>query len=348
MWKSRTKITEIVNGKEKINTERAILLEEATWEKASEWLALQQVIDLEETQEKQKDKIDEVKWRLKLYENFPIQELVRRGILTGTRDVNALISQTKQLFGITNLSEELFPQAINYRKTDFPGVNKKNLGVWLKLSEIASVRINSQFSVPAYDEYGLTELLKKFSGMSTQEETGVSLIFEELRKVWVIVVVLKHFEKTKIDGACYWNEKVDKPVVVLSLRYHRLDNFWFTLSHEIGHIIKHKDFLKANENSFIEFGNIDNLGEAQKQQEVEADKFAQDVLIDEDIRKGLIKTPFLTPRTISFFSTKGNVHPAILIWRLKFENILPYGVMSRITNKRVDDGIPKEHTMWTL
>jgi len=81
------------------------------------------------------------------------------------------------------LSEELFPQAINYRKTDFPGVNKKNLGVWLKLSEIASVRINSQFSVPAYDEYGLTELLKKFSGMSTQEETGVSLIFEELRKV---------------------------------------------------------------------------------------------------------------------------------------------------------------------
>ena len=130
---------------------------------------------------------------------------------------------------------------------------------------------------------------------------------------------------------------IDKPVIVLSLRYHRLDNFWFTLSHEIGHIIKHQDFLKTNENSFIEFGNIDSLGDIQKLQEQEANKFAQDVLIDETVWRGLITNPFLTPRAISFFSAQGNVHPAILVGRLKFEKILPYGVMSRITNKRVDE-----------
>ncbi len=63
------------------------------------------------------------------------------------------------------------------------------------------------------------------------------------------------------------------PVIGMTLRYDRLDNFWFVLLHELGHI-----FLHLFNGLRFDFFDEEDGSEAD-QIEREADKFALDTLI---------------------------------------------------------------------
>src|SRR5207247_6988695 len=55
-----------------------------------------------------------------------------------------------------------------------------------------------------------------------------------LREAGIRFVVIQPLPGTKIDGACIWLDD-GSPVIAMSIRYDRLDNFWHTLLHELGH-----------------------------------------------------------------------------------------------------------------
>ena len=59
-----------------------------------------------------------------------------------------------------------------------------------------------------------------------------------LRKIGIVVVIEPHFPKTYLDGATILVNK-DNPIIGLTLRFDRLDNYWFTLMHEVAHIALH-------------------------------------------------------------------------------------------------------------
>ena len=50
-------------------------------------------------------------------------------------------------------------------------------------------------------------------------------------------VIVEALPQAKIDGVCFWLDK-QAPVIGLSMRYNRIDNFWFVLRHEIEHVLK--------------------------------------------------------------------------------------------------------------
>ena len=64
---------------------------------------------------------------------------------------------------------------------------------------------------------------------------GLLYISDILSEFGVRFLILEHLPKSKIDGAVFWLDK-KSPVIVLSLRYDRIDSFWFSLAHELGHI----------------------------------------------------------------------------------------------------------------
>ena len=135
----------------------------------------------------------------------------------------------------------------------------------------------------------------------------------------IIEPKLKH---THIDGSVFWN-KSENPVIIMTLRHNRLDNFWFTLLHEIGHLqlhLAHDDY-----DNFVDdlqyFGDLDNL-------EKEADKFASEALIPPHYWKNDLLTDYNTEEIISLAESIG-VHTAIVAGRIRWEK-KDYRILSRL------------------
>ena len=104
------------------------------------------------------------------------------------------------------------------------------------------------------------------------------------------------------------------PVVALTLRHDRLDNFWFTLFHELAHVALHldKDGLEAF---------FDDLTEGSKNDrcEKEADKRAAEALIPEAEWKAANLSKKSTPGAVLAFAQSLRISPAIPAGRVRYE-----------------------------
>ena len=98
---------------------------------------------------------------------------------------------------------------------------------------------------------------------------GPAKFLEELNLCGTGFFVLNHLQKTYLDGAAFYHKK--NPFIVYTARYDRIDNFWFTVAHEIAHVLYH---LNSKSNPILD--NLDNEGLSDN--EKEADKLASEYL----------------------------------------------------------------------
>jgi HTH-type transcriptional regulator/antitoxin HigA len=124
-------------------------------------------------------------------------------------------------------------------------------------------------------------------------------------------VVVEHLSHTRMDGAALWITP-ESPVVAMSMRFARLDYFWFTLLHEVAHIL-YGDGERADPN--ILDLPADDLDEA----ELRANNQAADWLIPRDKIESFIlrTTPLYSTQRVMNFSNRMGVHPAIVVGQLK-------------------------------
>jgi HTH-type transcriptional regulator / antitoxin HigA len=81
----------------------------------------------------------------------------------------------------------------------------------------------------------------------TNSEQEVRKVPSVLAESGIRFVVVERLSKMQIDGVAFWLSEYD-PVVALTLRADRIDGFWFTLAHEIAHILNHdQPGLDANQ-----------------------------------------------------------------------------------------------------
>jgi HTH-type transcriptional regulator/antitoxin HigA len=135
-----------------------------------------------------------------------------------------------------------------------------------------------------------------------------------LRERGVIVVFEDHLPRTHLDGAALLLEN-NVPVIGMTLRYNRLDNFWFVLLHEIAHIIRHRK--KLEEGFFDDMDAKDDGGDIVEERE--ADEYALEWLIPGEVwRASLVR--FTTSRdAIIQFASRQGVSPAIVAGRIRRE-----------------------------
>lgn len=100
------------------------------------------------------------------------------------------------------------------------------------------------------------------------------------------------------------------PVVALTLRYDRLDYFWFTLLHELGHVFLH--FNHGLDRGFFDELEIDG-GELEK----EADAFARSTLIPDEIWETAPVRFSKSPQMIKSFAASIGIHDAIVAGRIR-------------------------------
>ena len=130
-----------------------------------------------------------------------------------------------------------------------------------------------------------------------------------LNKAGIVLVVLKHLAHTYLDGAVFLR-KGGSPVIALTLRYDRLDNFWFVLLHELGHL---KLGHLSAESSWIA-DDLDLTG-SDSLQERDADDFAARALLPEDF--DLDKREALSAAEVVDYARAHGVHPALVAGRIQ-------------------------------
>lgn len=156
----------------------------------------------------------------------------------------------------------------------------------------------------------LTDSVKRtLVGLSTLN-SGVELVGEVLRRQGIRFVVERHLTGTHLDGAALRTSR-GEPVIALTLRHDRLDNFWFTLFHELGHVALHLD--EADDAFFDEIESAGNEAEAQ------ADEFAAAALIPVEAWETFRQRGDWSAPSVRKAALEWNVHPAIVAGRLRHE-----------------------------
>jgi HTH-type transcriptional regulator/antitoxin HigA len=162
-----------------------------------------------------------------------------------------------------------------------------------------------------YKEGSVTDEWLRDLAKLSRFETGPRLAQEYLADHGIALVVEPHFKKTYLDGAAMLDEGT--PIVALTLRHDRLDNFWFALMHELVHVQKH---LKPS-HLFI----ADNLDDKTRssQEEHEADQGARNALIPaSEWEQSAVKTTH-SPENAIALADKMRIHPSVVAGRVRYE-----------------------------
>ena len=141
---------------------------------------------------------------------------------------------------------------------------------------------------------------------------GPLLAKEFLNRSGIHLITERHLPRTYVDGVTLRTES-GSPIIALSLRYDRLDNFWFTLCHELAHISLHLG--KDQQEAFVD--DLEAVGKSG--QERQADEFAADALVPAGKWKQSGLSANWSANTIIGFAKKLRIHPAIVAGRIRRE-----------------------------
>jgi HTH-type transcriptional regulator/antitoxin HigA len=242
-----------------------------------------------------------------------IKEIKNRGYLNDfdfkEDHRTAIVSRFFSQLNYTSQNFGALLRQTNYRTS--PTTNKQALAAWLGcvLYKAQKVKVQKKYKAGSVNLNFMRELVK----LSVEEKAPL-LAQKFLLDNGVILIIEKQFEKTKLDGAAIFLNK-DNPIIGLTLRYDRLDNFWFTLMHELAHVALH-----MNNDSELFYDELDEVkGRDVGIVEREADHLAGEALVPTE--KWEISPAKLIPSNIAAASLakKLGVHVAIVAGRMRFE-----------------------------
>lgn len=305
-------VSEIISGKRGVTPETAIGLGSAFGTSAQFWLNLESAYRLSLTQQDQRER-DVVPRMARLFSAAPIKEMVKRGWIAESTDVDVLEKGVCDFFGVKSVDDiDALPFRAAARKSPASTDAGPAQVAWLHRVKQLAMSI----SVGPYHDSRFDDLLVGLH-LLTSSENEVRRIPRFLAEYGIRFVIVEHLSKTRIDGAAMWVD--GSPIIACSLRYDRIDGFWFTLAHELGHI-KHKDGLDGNgvqldENLIGE--SVLQLGE-KPEYEKRADAFASNFLVPRsELDSYVIRTkPYFSKESIVRLANRLQIHPGIIVGQL--------------------------------
>lgn len=284
-------------------------------------------IPLESLINKKEKSIESVTSEKLNYSLFPIQEMKKRGYFKNLP--KNLKDYAEDLikdycFGYENVLDQNFgylraPLHIRGKKK----IDKYALAIW----QICVLKKAENLALIPYDPNSINEKwLRELIGLSVHED-GPKLAREALALKGIALIIEPHFNKTYLDGAAMMYK--GRPIIALTLRHNRIDNFWFVLIHELAHLIKHLNHIDTQ----IYFDDLDE-DECIDEIEKEADAIANESLIPKDQWKNLKIPKKLSEEEIHSLAKKIGVSPAIIAGRIRHER-KDYSVCPKLVNKKV-------------
>lgn len=301
---SEQTVTKIISGKSGISAEMAKALAEAFGTSASLWAGLQKEWELREARSPD----PAIKARAAMQTAYPIREMISRGWLQ-EGEQSVLQMQFDRFFESFGLGR---PQIAAAFKKDSEEHSPEELAWLFRVRQIARDQ-----DVPDYSAEKLRAALQQLRSMVIDAD-DVGRVPSILLQAGIRFVVVERLSNCKIDGVCTWLDD-NTPVVGMTTRFNRLDNFWFVLIHELTHVLEGhgKGTVGIIDDLERDLG-ADAIGVSDDERI--ADKaslnfaFSREKLMSFYARK----QPFISERDVIGFAAVCEVHPAIVVGQLQY------------------------------
>lgn len=293
-------VNQIISGKRGISAEMAKALGEAFGTSADLFANMQNAYDLARAS----DPDPAIARRGKVQAKYPLREMIKRGwINDGPMDMLEL--QLARFFGVDSI-DEVPHIAHAAKKSDYDDLLPAQIAWLCRVRHIAK-----EMAVPKYTRQGLIDGMHRLSGMRgyLEELRNVPRVLAE---AGIRFVIVEGLPGGKIDGVCFWLDK-DSPVIGMSLRLDRIDNFWFVLAHECAHVLHGHG--KTKEKVDVELDKPQDTDAEEKLANAEAAQFSVDqTKLDSFIAR---KAPYFAERDIAAFAERMGVHIGIVVGQLQ-------------------------------
>ena len=234
---SKKHLNQVVNGLAPLSADLALALERATGVPAqlllrfeADWRAHQVSVEARSS----------LTSYLQWLENFPRGVLVERKIIEAIDDDLTALEKLLRFFGVNDPEafEKVFlaPQA-KYKRNDKGEIDQYNMAIWLGLATKKADDLAQ--TAPPYSAESLRAAASDLRRATTAPvEVGFRAMQERLLSAGVILVYVPEVHDTRISGASLWLNS-NRPMIALSSRHRFEDSFWFSMAHEMGHVLLH-------------------------------------------------------------------------------------------------------------
>jgi HTH-type transcriptional regulator / antitoxin HigA len=293
-------VHEIITAKRAITPETAQGLAAALGTTAELWMNLESAYRLALAEQGDTS----IAQRARLFEKAPLREMQRRGWIKTSNVASEVEQELRSFFRITTIDETpaLFANA---RKSDWSDEVTTVQHAWC----CRAYQLAEALPLPVkYDASKIDDLESELRSLAAypNEARKVAKLFATFGVAFVVVEPL---QGAKIDGAAFWIG--DTPVIAVSIRYDRLDGFWFTVMHELSHI-RHRDALAVDLNIADTKTSTDEI-------EQRANAEASSSLIPAEELQSFVRRigPLYSKQRIVQFAHTLRIHPGIIVGQLQ-------------------------------
>jgi HTH-type transcriptional regulator / antitoxin HigA len=302
-------VNELVSGKKQITPETAMGLAKAFGDDdALYWMNLDSAYRL--AQARPAD--EAVGRRAKLYSRFPVRELTKRRWIESSDNVDVLEHRICRFYAIDTIDEQ--PRLAHAARAAQYDERRPLQWAWL----FRAYQLAKGMQAAPYSEQKLKAAVAKLHSLLISPEE-IRRVPRILSDAGVHFVIVEFLPGAKIDGAAFWINEI--PVIAMSLRFDRINNFWFVLRHEIEHILN-------NDGQIIDEELTESLQrkDALPTEEIMANNAAAEFIVrKKELDNFIIRVrPLYSEQRILLFAKRIGVHPGLVVGQLQFRDEVPY------------------------
>ncbi len=296
---SKSKVSEVLNRKRKLSLSMI--------RKLNKELGIPAEILITDTEKTLPEEIRGLDWNL-----FPLSEMIKKEWIQFNGSLQNAKENAEELIRdfFNRASYSLQTNNIFFRKSlrSDSKIDEYALSIWYAKVLIEQKNIKTERK---YDKNLINDDFFKDIKILSIFEKGPLLSQELLLKFGIKLIIVPHLTGTHIDGATFYNQD-SEPIIALTLRYDRIDYFWFTLFHELSHLILHLD--DEIKYFFDDLKSQINISEFEKK----ADEFAENKLINKKEWNEFYTVNLIETDVIKF-AEKCRITPAIVAGRIQKE-----------------------------
>lgn len=300
---SEERVTALLCGEEGLTSDVAVRLETVLGVPAQFWINLEGiyrdklvVVKLENAMDAERE----------LVGRFPYKELAKLQWVPEARDIKTRVRHLCRFFEVTQLDRvlDVGMAELACRRLSVTEKGDFALAAWAQKARLEA----RNHKVGPVDLQALRGNLPQLRAMTVQspEEFAHELV-DILAQTGVVLVLLPHIGGSFLHGVTF--TEGSKYVVGLTVRGKDADKFWFSLFHELGHIL---------------LGHVGRSEGTTEGDEEDADTFARDTLLPPDEYRDFVQTGDFSKQSVVRFSRFVGLTPGIVVGRLQKEKLIPY------------------------
>jgi len=316
MRRPPAKLSAVFKGEKTITPDTALQLEKVVGVPAHIWLGLESEYRLTLARRQSRAEVERLREESKLTTAYCYNQLAKLGAVIRTTKPLVKVAELQRFFGVASLTA--IPEVRRYQAAFRLGATSSHrrspeaLSAWLRLGETEARTL----SCAAFHKKRLESSLPALRGMTAQTpETFQPALSSLLAESGVALVMCPHFPGTRVHGATFWLGR-DKAAVMMTIRGAWADVFWFSLFHELGHILMHGRQEVILEN--------DDADPTLQEREAESDRFASDCLIPPDDYLRFVASGDFSGTGIEGFASDIGIHAGVVVGRLQHDGHLEH------------------------